>query len=148
MTVHRISHQPRHTDDWGSGDFAASRGGKFHKGRDYLYNPGERVRSVMEGVVLRIGWPYKDEEYRLIEILSHDAETKTKLIWRFFYVAPAVAVGETVFPAQVLGVAQDISSRYQREDRRPMGNHVHVECIVDPETFFDAVHNERGQLWT
>ena len=151
MTVLRIPHKPRRVDDWGSGDFAASRGGRYHLGRDYLYDVSEEVRSPMEGSVLRIGYPYDDSDsndrYRLVEILSFNSETGAKVIWRFFYVRPCVAVGEFVSPAQIIGFAQDISSRYSDPDKQPMGNHVHVECIVDPETFFDAIHKDRGQLW-
>ena len=151
MTVHRISNPLRTRDDWGSGDFAASRGDRFHLGRDYLFRPGEDVYAPMEAVVVRLGYPYNDSDstsrYRLIEMLSFDAETGAKIIWRYFYVRPSVAVGERVRAGDLLGVAQDISKKYKKEGRQPMGNHVHVECIVDPETFFDSVHKERGQLW-
>lgn len=151
MTVLRISHPPRQVDDWGNGAFAASRGGRYHLGRDYLYEPGEEVRTPMEATVLRLGYPYNDSEsenrYRLIEMLSFNVETGARLIWRFFYVRPFVAVGEVMMPAEVIGEAQDISSKYVREGRRPMGNHVHVECIMDPETFFESVNRGRRQLW-
>lgn len=149
MTVHRISNPKRLNDDWGSGSFAASRGGRYHKGRDYLFEPGEEVRSPVEGTVLRLGYPYNDsdstERYRLVEILG----SGRRVIWRFFYVRPCVAVGEMVFPAQMIGVAQDIAKKYKDPQRQHMGNHVHVECIVDPEAFFDNAHQTEigGQLW-
>lgn len=148
MTVLRISNQPRRQDDWGNGAFAASRGGRYHLGRDYLFEPGEEVRCPMEATVLRIGYPYSDDtSFRLIELLTFSVETSARIIWRYFYVRPCVAVGEVIGPGQLLGEAQDISSRYEKDGRQPMGNHVHVECILDPETFFDAVHKQRGQLW-
>ena len=151
MTVLRISHPPRRVDDWGNGAFAASRGGRYHLGRDYLYEAGEFVRAPMEATVLRLGYPYNDtdsiDRYRLIEMLSFNVETGAKLIWRFFYVRPVVAVGEILTPAQVIGEAQDISAKYVREGRRPMGNHIHVECVMDPETFFESANRERGPIW-
>lgn len=149
MTVLRISNPPRRVDDWGNGDFGASRGGRYHLGRDYLYTPDEEVRAPVEASILRLGYPYSDDtSFRLIEMVSYNHETRAKIIWRFFYVSPVVAVGELVTPGELLGTAQDISSRYKKEGRQPMGNHIHVECIVDPETFFDAVHRDRrGQLW-
>ena len=85
MTVLRISHPPRRIDDWGNGAFASTRGGRYHLGRDYLYEPGEEVRTPMEATVLRLGYPYNDSEsvsrYRLIEMLSFNVETGAKLIW-------------------------------------------------------------------
>lgn len=147
MTIHRISNPLRITDDWGSGSFAASRGGRFHLGRDYRFTKGSKVRCPVEGKVLRIGHPYSDDtSFKLIEILGAGG----KVMWRFFYVSPVVSVGELVLPAQVIGTAQDVSSRYQQAGRQPMDNHVHVECILDPEAFFDEanrVESGRGQLW-
>jgi hypothetical protein len=151
MTVLRISNPLRKRDDWGSGDFAASRGGKYHRGRDYLYEPGDSVRCPVEASVIRLGYPYNDSDsnsrYRLIEMLHYNAETGAKIMWRFFYVYPAVAVGELVMPGQMLGTAQDVAARYNDPDKQPMGNHIHVECIVDPETFFEAAMKDRGTLW-
>ena len=147
MAVHRISNALRTSDDWGSGCFAASRGGRFHLGRDYRFIVGERVRCPVEGKVLRIGHPYSDDlSFKLIEILGSEG----KVIWRFFYVSPAVAVGETIVADQVIGTAQDVSSRYKDKHKHPMDNHVHVECILDPEAFFDEANRVdagRGQLW-
>ena len=141
MNIHRIAYAKREQDDWGSGDFAASRGGRLHLGRDYLCSPGDAIRAPMEGRVVRIGYPYADApEYRLVELLTG------RVLWRFFYVKPVVLQGEFVTMAKVIGHAQDISKKYKSENRGPMGNHVHVECIVDPDAFFDLLEsaNARG----
>lgn len=145
MNLHRIAYEKRVSDDWGSGDFAASRGDRLHLGRDYLCAPGEAIRAPMEGRVVRIGYPYSDApEYRLIELLTG------RVLWRFFYVKPVVLQGEFVTMAKVIGHSQDISKKYQKADRGPMGNHVHVECIVDPEAFFDLLESANsigGSTW-
>jgi len=120
MNVLRISHPVRRTDDWGSGDFAASRGGRYHLGRDYLYQPDEEVRSPMEATILRIGTCYSDDpSFKLVEMLAFNTEVGAKILWRYFYVRPIVSIGEIVTPAQIIGFAQDISSRYQDPDRQP-----------------------------
>lgn len=145
MSIHRISYVKRGSDDWGSGAFAASRGSRLHKGRDYLCDPGAAIRAPMEGRIVRIGFPYSGEEYRLVELLSG------AVLWRFFYVAPAVAPGAFVPALTIIGHSQDIGKKYVRGDREPMPNHVHVECILDPDAFFnfaDAVQDTGGdQLW-
>jgi hypothetical protein len=99
----------------------------------------------MEGRIIRIGYPYSGEAYRLIELLCG------AVMWRFFYVAPAVSEGAFVPALTILGHSQDISKKYQRGDREPMPNHVHVECIMDPDAFFlfaDAINDTGGdQIW-
>lgn len=140
----RIAYEKRGLDDWGSGAFGASRGSKVHRGRDYLRQPGEAVRAPMEGRVVRIGYPYPNNmHFKLIEVLSGS------ILWRIFYVKPCVVKGEFVTEGKILGHAQDISGKYVRSTRGPMGNHIHVECIVDPEAFFDSLKptNRGGALW-
>jgi hypothetical protein len=114
----------RGQDPEGDGSFAASRGGKRHKGVDYCYDPGEIVKCPVDGIVTRTGRCYTDSTlYKLVEILSH----KGMLLWRFLYVDPEVKAGEKVVMDQTIGTAQDISARYSQK----MKNHVHVEMNVD-----------------
>lgn len=129
-TIYNPNLVSRDRDDWGSGAFAASRGGRFHHGRDFEAAEGQEVESPVSGRVLRIGWPYANEHYRLIEILE------TSSLWRFFYVLPCVVVGDVVTKGQLIGHCQNISARYQDPDREPMTNHVHIECLVDPALLF------------
>lgn len=131
MKIIPITNPKREHDNWGDGHFAASRSGRPHMGRDYEFSIGEVVRCPVAGTVGRLGYPYSgNSEYRLIEVLTHDH----KMIWRFFYVNPTVRAGALVDAGDVIGVAQDIQKKYDRQ----MTNHVHVECIVDPELFFEG----------
>jgi len=131
MRIIPISNPKREHDSWGDGHFAASRGGRPHMGRDYEFAIGEAVRCPVAGTVGRLGYPYAgNAEYRLIEVLTHNR----KMLWRFFYVRPAVRAGDVLEAGDTIGVAQDIQKKYDRK----MTNHVHVECIVDPEFFFDG----------
>lgn len=117
----------RGQDAHGSGAFVAPRGGKRHKGTDYVFEPGEAVHSPIEGIVTRTGYAYEGEAYRLIEILSH----KGYLLWRFLYVDPKVSAGDKVLPDDVIGKAQDIAAKYNRP-KKVMTNHVHVEINLNP----------------
>ena len=120
--------ETRGQDDWGSGSFAASRSGKFHKGRDYKAEPGKEILSPIAGRVLRIGWPYANERFRIIEIIDNNSIS----LWRLFYVLPCVKAGDLIEKGQLIGHCQNISAKYHHPKRRPMKNHVHIECIVDP----------------
>lgn len=128
MKVFPITNAPRSIDGFGSGAFAASRGSRIHKGKDYEFKVGEVFKSPVGGTVIRIGWAYTGWGYRIVELLSFD---KT-VLFRFFYVAPVVKKGDRVEAEQILGHAQDIKAKYGNG----MTNHIHVECIVDPDAFF------------
>jgi len=131
--------QLRGADAHGNGAFAASRGSKRHKGVDYAFNPGEEVRSPVEGIVTRLGYAYKDEPFRLIEILSH----KGHLLWRFLYVRPdELKAGDKVLVNDVIGVSQNISQKYNKPGKR-MVNHVHVEINLNPKSVLGG-HNGSG----
>lgn len=128
--IHSITNESRGLDPWGNGAFGASRGRKKHKGRDYCFEPGEAVKAPMDGLVTRVGHPYNSPwlHYKLIELLTNDHS----ILWRFFYVDPVVVPVISVSAGETIGYAQDITLKY---DQR-MKNHVHVECIMDPDRFF------------
>lgn len=52
----------RGTDAQGSGAYGAPRKGRLHKGVDYACRPGTMVYSAISGVVMRLGYPYKDND--------------------------------------------------------------------------------------
>ena len=105
-----LIHGVREVDAWGDGDFGASRGGRSHKGVDYLASLGERVGSPCDGVIRRIGRCYADTaEYKLMEIATDGA------LVRLFYVNPGVQPDNTVQIGDTIGYAQDISKRYPPE---------------------------------
>lgn len=127
----------RGIDDWGDGSFGASRGSRKHIGIDFAAEPGQIVVSHVSGVVTKLGYPYaSDLSYRYVEVTDDNM-----LKHRFFYVEPTIQLGEDVIAGEtVIGVVQDISSKYRRSDRKPMTNHVHYEVktqtgkVLDPDT--------------
>ena len=119
------------SDSEGDGHFAAPRGGRRHEGVDYEFDPGEAVKSPVEGIVTRLGWAYANDEYRLVEILSH----KGYLLWRFLYVDPLVKAGDKVTLDQTIGTAQSVSKRYSDK----MKDHVHVEVNIDVKAVLGGV---------
>lgn len=127
---------PRGTDDYGSGDYGAGRGTRKHRGIDYKVDPGQQVISHVSGRVTKLGYPYaSDLSYRYVEVTDAFG-----LRHRFFYVEPTVKRGAWVEFGKLLGVAQDIASRYT--SRGQMVNHVHYEIIdqkgdyLNPESVY------------
>ncbi|MDX1341254.1 MAG: M23 family metallopeptidase [Reinekea sp.] len=125
----------RGTDDWGNGEFGASRGDRQHNGIDYACYPGTPIYSKVYGSVTKLGYPYGDDlSYRYVQITDNEG-----LKHRFFYVQPDVKVGDRVTPQTVIGTAQDIAGRYAQPDK-VMKNHIHYEIkngsrFIDPEVF-------------
>ena len=130
----------RGSDSWGSGAYQSPRGGKKHKGVDYACEPGSYILSPCIGRVTKLGYPYGWVEnatnYRYVEI--------TDLIGnrhRIFYIEPLVYKGEAVTVLTSIGIAQDISQKYQDPNLSPMTPHIHYEVLnnrsktIDPESF-------------
>jgi len=113
----------RGLDPKGDGQFAASRGGKRHKGVDYRYAEGDEVKSPVSGTVTRLSRCYNNEPYLLVEILSH----KGAFLWRFLYIEPTVKAGQKILEGDLIGHAQNIASKY----KGGMKNHVHVEVNIN-----------------
>ena len=139
MLAKKLKH--RGSDDWGNGEFGASRGDRKHKGIDYAADPGDEILSPVKGAVSKLGYPYQfnpgDEIiYRYVEITDYKG-----LRHRVFYIEPTVDVHQHVDLNTVIGLAQDISSRYHRDDRSPMINHAHYEILDKDGTPIDpAMH--------
>ena len=130
----------RGTDSWGDGAYQSPRGDKLHKGIDYRVEPGSYILSPCIGEISKVGYPYGWVEnatnYRYVEI--------TDLIGnrhRVFYIDPLVYKGQTVSVLCTIGVAQDISQKYQDPNLSPMTPHIHYEVLdkrgetIDPESF-------------
>jgi len=128
---------PRGTDAWGSGAFGAPRGNnKTHKGFDYAVQPGAKVLSPVVGTVTALGYPYPytsiATNYRYVEV--------TDLIGnrhRLFYLSPLAYEGQTVTVLTNLGIAQNISDRYQDPDLGSMKPHIHYEVITPSGAFIN-----------
>lgn len=128
----------RGTDDYGSGEFGASRGNRTHNGIDFAVLPGSEIFAPVDGYVSRIGYPYADDlSYRYVQITDRKCRHH-----RIFYIDPKVELGDNVsHNVDIIGVAQGISARYT--ERGTMKNHVHYEIMengkpVDPELFWNG----------
>lgn len=113
-------------DPAGSGHFGARRGGRSHRGIDYRCTPGLGVLSPAIGYVSKLGYCYSDDlTWRYVQVTDTGG-----LFHRLFYVDPSLQVGDRVTTESVVGVAQDISTRYPGQQMRP---HVHYEVMRDGE---------------
>ena len=129
----------RGQDDFGSGEFGASRDGgkRVHKGVDFAAPAGGRLRSKTEGKVTKLGTVYKnDPKYKYVEVTSDDGTRH-----RYFYVKGDLRVGAPVNAGDFIGTAQDISAKYSTPEKE-MKNHVHYEikdtdgARVDPHEYW------------
>jgi hypothetical protein len=78
------------------------------------------VYSAIQGVVTRLGYPYKDNKYlRLIEIDSDGA------LIRYMYILPAVTKGDLIYIGTLLGKSQKLPYK-------GITQHVHVDVKVMP----------------
>ena len=116
----------RGTDDWGSGEFGASRGDHKHRGIDSACYPGTKIGSVADGEVTKIGYCYNDDLlYRYVQVTDWHSKQH-----RILYIYPSVTKGQMVNKGDIIGTAQDIAKRYTRPDKI-MKNHIHYEILVD-----------------
>lgn len=110
----------RGTDAWGSGAYDAARDGgrRRHAGVDFAINPGEPVFAPAAGVVTNLTRPYRDTDaFGGVEITT--AGNCRAVI---YYVQAQVRVGQTVEAGDIIGVAQDVATRYAH-----ITPHVHFE---------------------
>lgn len=121
MILAKLPH--RAFDDYGSGEYHASRGNRLHNGIDYQCSPGTEIVAPVTGRVTKIGYPYRnDTATRYVQITDAKGEHH-----RVFYVEPRCKAGDAVtFGVSVIGVAQDIAAKYTNGH---MNNHVHYEVL-------------------
>lgn len=120
-------------DAAGSGLYGASRGNRKHRGVDYLCRPGGLVFSPVAGVVSKLGYPYGDDlTWRYVQITDDHGNRH-----RVFYCLPLVNSGEMVLAGEVIGEAQDISTRYPGQGMQP---HIHYELINEDGDYVNPEH--------
>ena len=131
----------RGTDDWGSGEFEASRGTKngkpkLHKGIDWACYPETVIRSPVSGIVSNAhGIAYSDDHsYTYLEITDNKSARH-----RIFYIDIYVHIGDFIHYGDIIGKAQNIAKRYS-SPMRVMKNHIHYEIVlknkaIDPEEY-------------
>lgn len=119
----------RGSDAQGEGRFGAPRGGKTHRGVDMACYPGTEIYPVKEGIVTKIGYPYRNNySLRYVQITDNEG-----LSWRYFYVEPVVELGDVVCPDTPLGVSQELPY----ED---ITQHCHVEIRDSDGNYLDPTN--------
>ena len=119
----------RHTDIHGSGAFGAPRGHRMHNGIDLACYPNSIICALKPGTVTKIGYPYdpnkpgnaRKAHFRYVQVTDgqgHDL--------RYFYVDPAVQVGDVIETGQPLGHSQQLSRVFPG-----ITDHIHFEVKVD-----------------
>lgn len=136
-----IKPQLRGIDALGSGAWQASRGKRKHNGIDLRVTAGDGCYSNVDGVVTKIGRPYKHNESTKKKFLKSalryvEVTCDQGLKHRFFYVKPYVSVGDPISVGSYLGAASDLKKIWPL-----MRNHVHFEVktkdgkYLNPERF-------------
>jgi len=125
-------------DGWGEGHFGASRGNRIHKGVDITGKKDCYVCSPVDGMVVRTGMPYANDNgpWNCYLLIREDSGVE----WRLFYVAPLLGiVGTTVRKGQAVATLRDVGAKYgTHPEKKRMWAHCHVEKHVngqrvDPE---------------
>lgn len=113
----------RAPDAHGSGAYNAPRGSRKHKGVDFAAWPDSACLALVKGTVTKLGYPYADDlSYRYVEITDNGG-----FRGRYFYLDPAVELGDIVDCRTVIGHVQPLQDRYPE-----ITPHVHFE-IMDPD---------------
>lgn len=134
-------YQKIRNDARGDGYFGASRGRRIHNGLDILVSPGSAVYCPIEGIMLRMAYPYGttrgNHQWEGCVIVGVGDYRGYEV--KIFYMRPFV-IGDYLFPGEIIGIAQDISRKYSPS----MLDHLHVEVrrngvLIDPATLFKLV---------
>ena len=111
-------------DSWGGGEYGDSRGpSRTHNGIDFYLPVGTEVLPIKEGAVTKLGFCYSDDlSFRYVQVTTQEG-----INWRYFYLEPAVSVGDYVFNTTVLGTVQSLAKRYFDDEKGPIQSHCHDE---------------------
>lgn len=120
---------PRAHDEFGNGEFGASRdgGGRHHEGVDYAGVAGQAVKAPLSGFVTKIGWAYDDSRTLKFVEISNPA---LGFQGRVFYVDPSVQLGDLVAVGEEIGVLDSLQKRYPG-----ITDHVHLEMMEGGKRF-------------
>jgi murein DD-endopeptidase MepM/ murein hydrolase activator NlpD len=129
-----MSHTIRGYDKYGAGHYGASRGQRVHNGVDLVVPAGSDFRSLNSGTVSKLGYAYKgDMGLRYVQVTARDGK-----LWRYFYIHPAVKIGDVVKEGDLLGTVANLQPRYPG-----ITDHVHFEIMdngrhLDPTDMIEA----------
>jgi hypothetical protein len=96
-----------------------------------LCKPGQIVVAPISGKYVRPVRPYADD-YELTGMMIKGNHVMVKLL----YVEPSIDVGNVVAEGQAIGIAQDVTKRYDPEKMKP---HVHMTVYVDPNHIMEIL---------
>jgi len=120
-------------DNFGSGEYGASRGTRTHNGEDFACLVGAGIFPVTAGKVTKIGYPYGDDKtFRYVQVTLDDHD------YRYFYIDPIVRVGDVVGTNTIIGFVQDLDKRY-----KGITPHCHFEVKVNGKHIDPRGFNER-----
>jgi len=123
-------------DDFGAGHFGASRKKKIkgetvrygHKGSDFISEPGQIIKSPIDGTIVRMASPYAGSRFSGVVIESKDIRVKIFYLSTYSYL-----LGKEVKQGDVIGTDQHIAKGYTTKTKT-MINHVHLEVEwINPE---------------
>lgn len=107
-------------DSEGSGHFGASRGSRKHNGVDIVVIPGEDIIAPDSGVIVRKASADSNKNYEGF-LFKSDSGYEAKA---FYLDLDENLIGKRVSKGQKIGVAQDVSQKYNLPNMLP---HIHVE---------------------
>lgn len=136
MIIYNPTGKEIRSDSGGDGHFDSSRGKRKHEGTDFLCEPGQIVRAVIAGRLVR-AYPYQgDTFYTGCRIWG-----KSWMAKMFYFEPYAYLINENVLQGEAIGIAQDISKKYGG-DMKP---HIHTglyklnpTLLVNPEEYLNA----------
>ena len=131
-----VGHWIIRKDPMGDGAFLSPRGNRRHMGIDLKCEPGQKVISPIDALVVRVVYPYRGTEaWRGVELRNE------KVVVHLYYMEPYEAlIGKEVKAGNVIGHAQDISLKYNTPEKKAQGifmmPHIHFEVkAVDPRMY-------------
>ncbi len=144
MIIHNPTGGGLREDPAGSGRFGASRGNRKHEGYDFLCEPGQLVKAVIAGRLVK-AYPYADD-LSCMGCRIWGKEFMTKM---FYFEPYDKLINEMVLAGEVVGIAQDISLKYKVDPKyKDMKAHIHVSLyklnptkLVNIENYLDTEEN-------
>lgn len=124
----------RGQDIHGSGVWLASRGNRFHKGEDIVCESEEDIKSLTDGFVSKIGYPYNPSNELKGHLRYVEITDKHKSKIRYFYVKASVERGESIAKGDVIGSSQGLEKIYPG-----ITQHFHLEVIsyIQPSKYLE-----------
>jgi len=119
-----INPPSRGFDRWGGGHFGASRGQRRHRGVDIACHAGSTVLAALGGTVTKIGYPYNPSDKDKGHLRYVEVTDSAGARCRYFYISPAVNVGEVVGAGEPIGTTQGLLTIYPG-----ITDHFHFEVI-------------------